>query len=218
LIAWGAGAVSTALGLLFADRYDFSVGPAIALFLGAALVVVGLLRLAKVTKLVTAAACLVIAVVSGVWFASSATSGGTDAVDGTGGLPHTGSMTHWHANGDEHDHIVGGDSEQERSEINAELLGIITAGDKLASLYTQAADDDERSMIVCRMLEVDLKSGAQMAVEFLKDDPPLLFRMTVVDKLEEATGQKMYYEIDQSFTAPANQRVVAELKQSLGIK
>jgi zinc/manganese transport system permease protein len=47
LIAWVVGAVCSALGLLFAERLDFSVGPAIALFLGVSLVVVGSLRVLR---------------------------------------------------------------------------------------------------------------------------------------------------------------------------
>ena len=37
LIAWVVGAGCSAMGLLFAERLDFSVGPAIGLFLGGSL-------------------------------------------------------------------------------------------------------------------------------------------------------------------------------------
>lgn len=218
LIAWVTGAVSTALGLLFADRYDFSVGPAIALFLGATLVVVGLLRLVKIARAVTAATCMVLAVAAGVWFASGATSGGTGHVDGMRGLPSTGSMTHSHAHGEKHDDGTVGGGETESDEIDTELLSTLTVTDQIASLYARAADDEERSMITCRMLEVDLESGARTALEFLKDDPPLLFRLTVVDKLEEVTGREVHYEIDQPFMATANQECVADLKKLLGLE
>jgi zinc/manganese transport system permease protein len=67
--AWGAGVVSAALGLLFADRFDFSVGPAIALFLGATLIAIALLRLAGVGKRGAVAAWLICAIVLGTWLA-----------------------------------------------------------------------------------------------------------------------------------------------------
>jgi zinc/manganese transport system permease protein len=51
LIAWIIGTVSSILGLLFADRFDFSVGPAIALFLGVALVLAALLRVSGLMRL-----------------------------------------------------------------------------------------------------------------------------------------------------------------------
>jgi zinc/manganese transport system permease protein len=45
LIAWATAAVSSVAGLLFAYYLDFSVGPAVALFLGGALVVAAVLKL-----------------------------------------------------------------------------------------------------------------------------------------------------------------------------
>jgi len=42
LIAWAAATVASLAGLLFAYRFDFSLGPAIALFLGAVLVIAAL--------------------------------------------------------------------------------------------------------------------------------------------------------------------------------
>ena len=40
-IAWAVGALGSVTGLLFADRFDFSVGPSVALFLGVILVLAG---------------------------------------------------------------------------------------------------------------------------------------------------------------------------------
>ncbi|HUU44777.1 MAG TPA: iron chelate uptake ABC transporter family permease subunit [Acidobacteriota bacterium] len=67
VITWIAGAVATGLGLLFAERFDFSVGPSIALFLGAGLVFAGSLRQLRVTKVATAAGALVVVVALFVW-------------------------------------------------------------------------------------------------------------------------------------------------------
>ena len=44
LITWGAGILGALLGLLFAHRLDFSIGPAVALFLGVELALAGLWR------------------------------------------------------------------------------------------------------------------------------------------------------------------------------
>ena len=168
VVAWVAGAVSTALGLLFAERYDFSVGPAIGLFLGIALVAVSLLRLVRVARIATAAAVLVIAVALGVWFAAGSTARG----GGFDGAPGTGSITHSHSYDEElaHDHM--GDGDAESTEINPEELGAITDTGQLETMYAQAADSEERSLIVCRVLDVDVPSGVRMAIEFLEGDPP----------------------------------------------
>ncbi|MCK4774358.1 MAG: metal ABC transporter permease, partial [Candidatus Krumholzibacteria bacterium] len=58
IVAWVTGAVASVLGLLFAERLDFSVGPAIALFLGAALVLAGLFELLRASRSLNATLCL----------------------------------------------------------------------------------------------------------------------------------------------------------------
>jgi len=47
VISWAIGIGATIAGLLFADRFDFSIGSAISLFLGVALVLAGLSRISR---------------------------------------------------------------------------------------------------------------------------------------------------------------------------
>jgi zinc/manganese transport system permease protein len=68
LVTWITGGLAALLGLLFAERFDFSVGPSIALFLGAALVLVGVLRLCRVEKTSAAAVSVSAALVAFLWF------------------------------------------------------------------------------------------------------------------------------------------------------
>jgi zinc/manganese transport system permease protein len=218
MVAWAAGAVSAALGLLFAGRYDFSVGPAIGLFLGTALIVVSLLRLARVARIATAAAWLVIAVALGAWFAAGSIARGSGPAGGFGQAPAAGSITHSHSHDTEPAHEHAGDIEAEGNQIDSDQLAAVSDAGQLETMYTRAADAEERSMVACRMLEVDVRSGARMAIAFLEDDPPLLFRLTVVDKLETITGRTVSYDIEQPFTAPANQEAVGALKEALGIE
>ncbi len=44
-IAWGSGVTASMMGLLFSYRYDFSAGPAVALFLGLLLILAALCRI-----------------------------------------------------------------------------------------------------------------------------------------------------------------------------
>jgi hypothetical protein len=67
------------------------------------------------------------------------------------------------------------------------------------------------------LLEVDVQAGVHMALSFLEDDPPLLFRATVVDKLEEVTGESVPYAVDQPFASPANQQALAGIRASAGV-
>ena len=218
LVAWGTGAVSSALGLLFADRYDFSVGPSIALFLGVALIVVSLLRLVRVAKIATATAWLIIAVALGGWFAAGSIARGSGPTGGFGKAPSAGSITHSHSHDAESAPEPAGDSENERDEIDVEWLATISDIEQLEAIYTRATDAEEHSMVACRTLEVDVRLGVRMAIEFLKGDPPLLFRLTIVDKLEEVTGREVPYDIDQPFAAPSNQEAVAGLNDVLGLE
>jgi len=75
--AWITGAIASTLGLLFAERLDFSVGPAVALFLGVALVLVGSLGLFRVTRTIIAVVSLAVAFSAFLWFLfMSASPGG----------------------------------------------------------------------------------------------------------------------------------------------
>jgi len=47
VISWAIGIGATVVGLLFADRFDFSIGSAISFFLGVALVLAGLFRIGR---------------------------------------------------------------------------------------------------------------------------------------------------------------------------
>ena len=217
LVAWGAGAVSAALGLLFADRYDFSVGPSIAMFLGVALIVVSLLRLARVSRTASAATWLIIAVALGAWFAAGSVARSSGHTSFMGGAPSAGSITHSHPQRNHPAAEHAGDAEAESEEITADRLAAITDPGQLETIYARANDVEEHSMVACRMLELDVKSGLRMAIEFLEGDPPLLFRLTIVDKMEEVTGREVPYNIDQPFATPSNQEAMASLKDAIGL-
>jgi zinc/manganese transport system permease protein len=210
LVAWLGGAVSAALGLLFADRFDFSVGPAIALFLGATLIALGLLRLAGVKRAAAGAAWLVAAVVLGAWFASGSTAGDGRPAGPAGGVPEVGSITHTHA-----EHHDEGEPVEARDEIDAARLAGISDVRELEALYARATDAEERCSVASRALEVDPAAGVRLALGLLEGDPPLLFRMMIVEKVEEVGQVSWDYDIDQPFTAPSNQRAVAGLRESL---
>jgi zinc/manganese transport system permease protein len=214
-IGWGAGAVSSALGLTFASRYDFSVGPAIALFLGLGLVVSGSLRALKVSRTMTAAVSLVVALALGWWFAfggpaSADMEAGLESPRDFGGAPSTGEITH------SHDHAFPAHEETSESSGSGRVREV-TDIQELRKRYRDAGDSEERSVVVCRLLELDLRAGARLALEFLDTDPPLLFRLTVIEELEKASGFDMGYDIDMPCGSAANQESVAALKAAIGL-
>jgi hypothetical protein len=88
--------------------------------------------------------------------------------------------------------------------------------EQLDTMFADAPDAQVRSMVVCRALEVDVVAGVRMAIDYLGSDPPLLFRMTVVDKLAEIIGRAIDYDINQPFDSPSNRAVLDSLEQTLG--
>jgi zinc/manganese transport system permease protein len=205
--AWIGGALSAALGLLFADRFDFSVGPSIALFLGTTLIVAASLRRANVNRAATATAWVVVAAVIGVWFASGVEADDTGVTGG--GVAPVATMTHSHSHPDELASDPDGGEvaavyDRDRVEAMADI-------DSLQAAYQAVTDDDLRSAIVRRALRVERGAGIHMALDYLSLDPPLLFRAEVVDDLAAVTGSDTGYDIDASFNAPQNQDAASAL-------
>jgi zinc/manganese transport system permease protein len=67
IAAWITGGLASILGLLFAERLDFSVGPAIAFFLGLALILVGSLRALRLSRTLTTGVSLTVALATLLW-------------------------------------------------------------------------------------------------------------------------------------------------------
>ena len=220
--AWVAGAISAFLGLGFANRFDFSVGPAIALFLGGGLIVVGLMRTARVNRTTTAAISAVMAVVLGLWFGTGDAgrdvpgSGAAQGIRGFDAAPSAGEITHSHAHDPEPGHAQEGGGGTERIDISRETLAGITDARQLEEMYASAADAEEKSLIICRTLETSFKDGARLAIGFLETDPPLLFRMTVVEKLGETAGIEFEYAIDKGAGEEPNRSALDKLKREMG--
>jgi zinc/manganese transport system permease protein len=82
-------------------------------------------------------------------------------------------------------------------------------------LFPQAQDPATQSDTVCRTLTTDVKRGADLAIEFLKRDPPLFFRQVVIDALEKAVGEPLGFDVMQPFMAPQNQEALHALREKL---
>lgn len=224
-IAWVVGALSAALGLLFAVRFDFSVGPAIGLYLGVGLITVGLLRAVRASKIVTVAGAVVAAGVFGVWLATGTPSTGSssgraprETVRSSSGnvRGHSHAGAHSHSE-DHHLHEATHDAGSKHHELNERSLASVSDVPELFRLYEKGTDAEEKSLVVARLLDVDSKAGVEKALDFLGGDPPLLFRLTVIDKLEEIMGTPVDYQIDESFNSQVNQRAVADLRKTAGL-
>lgn len=100
----------------------------------------------------------------------------------------------------------------------ASRLGRAGDADELVELFSEAPDEGARSNVAGRALEVDLRTGVRLTLEFLRRDPPLFFRQVVVDKLEEVTGKPSGFNVEQPFSDPANRDAVAKLASEYELK
>ncbi len=178
IITWITGAVSTGIGLLFADAFDFSVGPSIAFFLGIALIFASSLRQMRVTKTTTAVSSLVAAVVLFVWFLSLS------------GYSNPTAKNH---NMKQNSYVplptVQKEVETKDDEIiDVNQITLIGETTKLVKIFNTSDDMEIRTTIVYRLLDINQKEGLQLALEFLKTDPPLLVRQSVVNKMKNISS------------------------------
>ena len=206
-VAWAAGVLGSVLGLLFAERLDFSVGPAVALLLGIMLILAGISRVCRPLLAAAAAFCVFggyIALLgttgrTGTWLPRSAQD--TPRIDASAVSVAELPVVH------------PGPADQDPM-ANLEQIGTVQ---DLVVLFGKTPHADRRSAIVCRALELDPRVGARMALGFLKDDPPLFFRQVVVDKLSEAAGERFGFEVVQPCTAPANMKAAREAQRRFGL-
>ncbi len=219
LISWQLGALAAAVGLLFADRHDFSVGPSIALWLGVMLVGVALLRRGGVPPRSTFVATTILLVGSTVLFAAgnpvlsgNQPSASSDVPAGSGEAPGHGPLHHGLQ--DPSESVVGSSGTSNAMLDETDLVSIIDP-DRLMELYDRRADPYERSLVVLRLLQLDRRSGLDLGRKFLASDPPLLFRGNVVDALDEAFAVESGYDTSQPFDAPGNTSAVSRWQEAL---
>jgi zinc/manganese transport system permease protein len=190
LVAWAAGICGSLLGLLFADRLDFSVGPSVALLLGVGLALVAIRhRLPAVPAAGIAVATAVVYVALLLVVPAPAES----ALEPPGAP-------------------AGIDATSPAEPATEEATGIdVTSPD--APLET-AADPQSRCDRVLQVLDSDFSAGVPLAVEFLAEDPPLFFRQSVIDRLNAGRAEPLPFDATQPFADPVNQAALEQLRQA----
>jgi len=177
LIGWGFGLMATLVGLLFADRLDFSVGPSISLFLVAGLALAAGSRVwpRPVTAVLSVAAATGLIVLLCV---------------GSRGFPVAPPVADEQpaVTGPELPTSVSSDKSAE-SGIEPKIRGAQSLSE-LQGLFAEVTDPQFRADIVCRALELDPKGGRELARQFLDQEPPLFFRQRVLDALEACKHPK----------------------------
>lgn len=198
LITWGGGILGALLGLLFAHRLDFSVGPAVALFLGVELALAGLWRRSSPLVAGTVAVGVTVGYVALLAAAPAHVPGGLPETSGpapTEAAPAEASA-----------------AAEPSSEVRPASVDWVTTGSELAALFEGAGDTETRCDVVLRALEVEPRCGVQLALRYLREDPPLFFRQGVVDGLSELGEEPLAWDVMLPFAASVNEEVVARLE------
>lgn len=201
-ITWGGGMLGALLGLLFAHRLDFSVGPAVALFLGIELALAGLWRR---TASLVAGGLTAVVVVGYVALLVAAPS--PHAVPG--GLPGVSGFSSGEAAPAETAPVISDPS----VEFEPGGLGSSTSPSQLVALFEGAPDPETRCDVVLRALEREPRCGAQLALRYLQGDPPLFFRQAVVDGLSGLGDGAFDWDVMQPFADAVNAEAAARLEK-----
>jgi zinc/manganese transport system permease protein len=202
LLTWGAGILGALLGLLFAHRLDFSVGPAVALFLGVELALAGLWRTGSM--LVAGPVTAAVAVGSVALLV---------APPAPGGVPHGLSE----ASGQTPTPVAPARTSPALSDPSAAFppgsIEKVTTASELATLFERAPDPQTRRDVVLRALELEPRCGAHLALRYLREDPPLFFRQGIVEGLGDLGHEPIAWDVMQPFGAPVNEGAAARLKE-----
>lgn len=205
--AWAAGAAASALGLLFAYRLDFSMGPSVAMFLGVELALAGVwsLRRSKTFAVVASGGLATL-------FAILLLTGPAPETHQAPRPEECPSTSRVHHANEAHTHEEEGGA----ADFGSLVEGAADVA-ALMELFGNAPDAGARSDVVVRALGVDLRTGVRLSVEFLRRDPPLFFRQDVVDRLEEDIGGASGFDVALEFAAPVNREAAAGLVSRYGL-
>jgi len=201
--ALGAGTTASLLGLVFADRLDFSVGPSVVLFLGVCLALGSLVKRGWSVVAGGFAAVVLLGFIGlAVFRPSTSTSGPPPGAGGIFRVPcvlkdrveHPGEGT------------AGSARTREEETLNRD------AG-ALQPLLEETEDPDAMSRIVCRTLGLDPNRGVLMALDFLERDPPFFYRQTVVEKLVQIEQEAAALDLLAPFSAEVNRKAAARIRR-----
>ena len=201
--AWATGAIASVLGLLFAYRLDFSVGPSVAMFLGVELVLVGAYGLRRTRAVGGAGAGILAAAFAVLRVLGGGPSTSRPSLAGEGELRPAPCVEH-------------ADPVKVAEDFSADVRRA-TDAEKLAQRFAEAPDDLLRQDLVLRALALDRGTGVRLAVRFLRADPPPFNRQEVVGKLEELADRPLAFDIMEPFDSPANRKARDALAEAFGL-
>jgi zinc/manganese transport system permease protein len=198
LVAWGVGVMGALLGLLFAHRLDFSVGPAVALLLGVELALAGLWQARS--RLVAGAVTVTVVVSYLVLLLAASPHPPEEPRDPE--APARPAVV---------DPVPAASAAP--AELEAGAIEDATSAAELASLLEEAPDPSTGQEVVLRALEREPRCGVLLALRYLQEDPPAFFRQGVVEALGRLGDEPLDWDVMTPFAAPANAAVAERLEE-----
>jgi len=215
LFGWIVGVVVTVAGLTVSLLADLSSGPLVIAAYAVALIVVSAVvyivrapdraRAGKhtLTMAATFAACFALLLLVG---------------------RAVGARASGHADGHHHHQADGaaapdrpGEAEGDRDPALETIPPADPSQADFTAQFDAAEDPATRADLVCEALEVDAAVGAALALRYLQDDPPLFFAQAVVDALDAGLPKPSGFDVEQPFTAPANQTASERIRAGFGL-
>jgi hypothetical protein len=99
------------------------------------------------------------------------------------------------------------------AELQTGALEATTRPGELAALFEGAPDPKTRRDVVLRALQAEPRCGVQLALRFLRGDPPLFFRQAVVDGLGDLGDEALPWDVMQPFAVSVNAEAAARLEE-----
>lgn len=208
LFGWGLGLFATGAGLFGSYVADLPAGPGVVAAYAIALPLVAAilynLRAPDRPRALrtTAATAAFFLVAFGLLFAAGHLLGRRAAA---GHVAHTSPEA------------GGGIGAQLSDEELVARLPAVESIEAVEELFGQATTPEARAAIVCRALELDPGAGAALALEYLRADPPLFFRASVIDKLGEVMGEPPGFDHAQPFDAPVNREAANKVASTYNL-
>ncbi len=221
LIGWGLGVVVTIIGLFVAYVVDLPTGPAvIGAYAIAIIVIAGILyNIRSSNRIIALRNTIIVTALFAIALALMFPSAYLMRL-------YMGERVHEHGAHQEFpNHMEAIESENTGKPEMAELVTLLERSmeerDKklmeiqdiklIQELFEKVVDPEAKSAIVIRALEIDQKIGASLVLEYLKDDPPLFYRQSVVMILNEISEESFEFDVSQSFSSEINQKVANRL-------
>lgn len=208
VITWGIGVCATAAGLAFSYSLDFSVGPAIAMFLGFALILCAILK-ALPRGIAAAVTCIAVLGLA-VLFLFGRPAGLS--------VGHHGGVVESPGAGSPEDTTSHASTTQILETPTLEQIERLDDLEKIEELLEEAVGADIACGLVIRTLNLNPRAGARLAIGYLRDNPPCFFFQQVADRLDEIAQKPVGFNPEKSFHSEVNQKAVTEVKKLFGLK